>query len=226
MGRRKHNNSPLIEEIVDNSISEKIIAKDYEGLKNLILQNKNLNSKNSAGQLPLEVALVNADFKSAAVILEGDVDVNITNKLGLTFLHIIIRHIEKYIKIGSSEDEILSITKKIIAKGTNLNFQERRGNTPINSISQLAKANKPNTDMYTKLAKVLLLLDKNVSDTVQIRNNMGKSPMDYLARNGNVILREAIYSRLPSVQNKITEELKQRDLEIQKLIALDKELVK
>ena len=55
---------------------------------------------------------------------------------------------------------------------------------------------------------------------------MGKSPMDYLARNGNVILRETIYDKLPSVQNRITEELKQKNLEIKKLIELDKELVR
>lgn len=226
MGRRKQNDSNFVKEVVDNSVSEKIIAKDYEGLKNLISQCKNLNHKNSKGHLPLEVALLNTDFKAATMLIEGGVDINTTNKLGLTFLHIVIRQVEEYVKLGRSQDDVLSIAKKIILKGVDLSLQERRGNTSINSISQLAKANRPNTEIYTKLAKLFLILDKNVSDTIQIKNNMGKSPMDYLARNGNFVLREAIYAKLPSVQNKITEELKQKDLEIQKLMALDKELVK
>ena len=222
MGRRRHSERNVIKEVIDNSISEKITAKDYEGLKSLIAQGKSLNNKNSEKNLPLEVALLNADFEAAAILIEGGANVNLVNRLGLTFLHIIIRQVEEYVKLGFSQDEILSVAKRVIDKGANLGFQERRGNTPINAISQLAKANKPNT----KLAKLFLVLDKEVSNTIQIKNNMGKSPMDYLARNGNSVLREAIYEKLPAVQNKISEEMKRKDIEIQKLMALDKELVK
>ncbi|NRA73548.1 MAG: hypothetical protein HRU36_02225 [Rickettsiales bacterium] len=227
MGRRKQNvNYGAEEMIIDDSVTEKIIAKDYDGLKNLISQGTSLDNRNSQNQLPIEVALINADFDAVIALLEGGANANSTNKLGLTFLHIAIRNIEKYIQSGYSQDVILSIIKKLIDAGITLNTQERRGNTPINFIAQLAKANKPLTEIYTKIGKLLLTLDKNVSATVQIKNNMGKSPMDYLSRNGNLVLKEAIYEKLPSVQNRITAQLKEKDLEIKKLMSLDKELVK
>ena len=227
MGRRRQSgNNNAQDIIIDDTVAKKVIDKDYDGLKDLISRGKNLNNKDAEGKLPLEIALTNGDFDSATILIEGGADVNLSNKLGLTFLHIIIRNVENYIEVGHSQDKILSITESIINKGANLSLQERRGNTPINFVSQLAKANKPLTEVYTKLAKLFLALDKNVSNTIQIKNNMGKSPMDYLSRNGNLLLREAIYEKLPAVQNKITEELRQKDLEIKKLMSLGKELVK
>jgi ankyrin repeat protein len=225
MGRKKQHSISIVA-VVDNTVSDKIIAKDYAGIRDLIAQGKDLSNKNSEGKLPLEVALLNGDFDAAIILIEGGANVNSTSKLGLTFLHIIVRQVAEYIKLGRSQEEILSLVERIAKKGANLSLQERRGNTAINAIAQLAKANKPHTAVYTKLAKALLSLDKNVSTTIQIKNNMGKSPMDYLARNGNALLRDAMYERLPSVQNKMTEELKQRDIEIKKLIALDKELIR
>lgn len=225
MGRKKHKMAAY-QEVTDNSIAEKILSKDYAGMKSLIAQGKNPNVRNTEGQLPMEVALLNADFDAAIILIEAGTDVNATSRLGLTFLHIIIRQVEKYVELGRSQDETLSLVERLVNKGANLALQERRGNTAINSIAQLAKANKTHTATYTKLAKLLLSLDKNVSITIQIKNNMGKSPMDYLARNGNVILRETIYDKLPAVQNRIYEELQQKNLEIKKLIELDKELVR
>jgi ankyrin repeat protein len=226
MGRKKQHSISIVA-VVDNTVSDKIIAKDYAGIRDLIAQGKDLSNKNSEGKLPLEVALLNGDFDAAIILIEGGANVNSTSKLGLTFLHIIVRQIAEYVKLGRSQEEILSLVERLVKKGANLSLQERRGNTVINAIAQLAKANKPHTAIYTKLAKSLLSLDKNVSTTIQIKNNMGKSPMDYLARNGNTLLRDAMYEKLPAVQNKITEELKQRDIEIRKLIALDnKELIR
>ena len=148
MGRRRHNiNNDTKNTTIDDSITEKINAKDYDGLKALISQGKSLNNKNSKGQLPLELALINEDFDAAIMLIEGKVDVNLSNKLGLTFLHIMIRHVDKYTKSGHSQDVILSLAKKIIDAGASLAIQERRGNTPINFVAQLAKAN--NCLLYT-----------------------------------------------------------------------------
>jgi ankyrin repeat protein len=226
MGRKRQKTRIEVKEIIDNTISEKIAAKDYSGIKDLIAQGSDLNVKNSEGKSPLEVALLNADFKATDILIEGGANVNSTSKLGLTFLHVIIRKTEEYMALGRTQDEILSIIKKIIDKGADLCLQERRGNTAINALAQLAKANKPSAEIYTKLAKLLLALDQNISQTIQIKNNMGKSPMDYLARNGNILLREAMYEKLPYVQNKMSAELRQKNKAIEKLIALDKELVR
>jgi ankyrin repeat protein len=226
MGRKKQKTRIEVKEIIDNTISEKIGAKDYSGIKDLIARGSDLNVKNSEGKSPLEVALLNADFKATDILIEGGANVNSTSKLGLTFLHVIIRKTEEYIALGRTQDEILSIIKKIIDKGADLCLQERRGNTAINALAQLAKANKPSAEIYTKLAKLLLALDQNISQTIQIKNNMGKSPMDYLARNGNILLHEAMYEKLPYVQNKMSAELRQKNKAIEKLIALDKELVR
>jgi hypothetical protein len=55
---------------------------------------------------------------------------------------------------------------------------------------------------------------------------MGKSPLDYLAKNGNTVLRDAIYEKLPHVQDKIKSELKEKELQAKKFLALDKELAR
>ncbi len=225
MGRGRQKECNRIEtSAVDDAIIKKVIAKDYQGLKAAISQGKSLNNKDLEGRLPLEVALINMDFTATNLLIEGGADVNATNKLGLTFFHIIIRQIAEYVTSEVSQDEIFSIIRKIADAGGKLGAQERRGNTPINSISQLAKANKPLTEVYTRTAKLLLTLDKDVSDTIQVKNNMGKAPMDYLARNGNIILRETIYEKLPAVRNRLMEEFKKKDLAIKKLLMLDKEL--
>jgi len=225
MGRRRQKGSSSIEtKIIDDAVIKKVIAKDYQGLKDLISQGKSLNNADMEGKLPLEVALINGDFTASNLLIDGGADAKATNKLGLTFFHILIRQIAEYTEAGISQDEIFSIVRNIATAGGNLGVQERRGNTPINSISQLAKANKPLTEIYTRTAKLLLTLDKDVSDTIQVKNNMGKAPMDYLARNGNIILRETIYEKLPAVRNRLMEEFKRKDLAIKKLLVLDKEL--
>lgn len=205
-------------------VTAKVLSKDYESLKSLVTSKENIEARNIEGHTPLGVALTTADFTAAHILLEGGANVTTIDKLGLTLMHIVIKMCDSYITAGYSQDDIFSIVKKLVERGASLNYQDRRGNTPINIIAQRAKPNKSAVaELYTRLGKLLLSLDKDVSNTIQLRNNMGKSPLDYLIKNGNFLLRDAVYEKLPHVQDRLNREMQQREWEVNKFISLDKQ---
>lgn len=214
--------------IMDDVVINKVIAKDYEGLKALIASKHNLEGKDSNGHTPLGVALIAGDFAAAHALLDAGADVKPVDKLGLTIMHIVVRSCENYTELGSTQEEIFVLVRKLVEKGAVLNYQDRRGNTPINIVAQRAKPSKSTAELYTRLGKLLLSIDVDSSNTIQLRNNMGKSPLDYLVKNGNFLLRDAVYEKLPHVQDKLNQEARQREWEVNKFIALDKpkEIVK
>jgi ankyrin repeat protein len=205
-------------------VLSKVIAKDYPALEALIASGANLDEITEEGYTPLGLALVLPDFKSIHLLIDGGANVNYVDKLGLTMMHIVVKMAESYISNSYTQEDVFELVKKLVDKGASMTYQDRRGNTPINVIAQRAKPSKSKMEIYTKLGKLLLYLDKDVSNTVQLRNNMGKSPLDYLAKNGNVALHDAVYEKLPHVQDKIKNELKAKELEAKKFLALDKEL--
>jgi ankyrin repeat protein len=129
-----------------------------------------------------------------------------------------IKAIDSLLLQDTSAEEIYQMFQLIIKKGTLLNIQDRRGNTPINYTSQQAKSTKPGYEVYTKVGKIILALDVNVSETIQIKNNMGKSPLDYLSRNGNVILRDAVFSKLPHIQEAINRTMAETETATHKIL--------
>lgn len=70
---------------------------------------------------------------------------------------------------------------------------------------------------------MILSYDKDVSQTVQIKNNMGKTPLDYLSRNGNTILRDVVYELLPQNQEKMARIIEEGERAIKKALSMSKE---
>ena len=182
-------NQEMFSAVLDNKIDK---------LKSFLKQpGYDINATNETINTPLNLALASGNLEAALILLAKGADVNIVNRKGLSPLHTLIKNIENYIKQGADMEDILELAKKMITDGANVQCQERRGNTIINFIAQKAKASQATTDLYTKIGLMVLSYDKDTEQTVKIKNNMGKTPLDYLSRNGNTELRNAVYDVLP-----------------------------
>jgi hypothetical protein len=112
----------------------------------------------------------------------------------------LIKAVDAYVEKGVAAEKVLDVVKQLLQKGANVMLQDRRGNTLINYVAQKAKHGRPTTELYTKIGKMVLRHDKKAAETVRIKNNMGKSPLDYLSRNHNSVLRDVVYEYLAGVQ--------------------------
>lgn|GEM_PF-1855308 len=226
MRKRKFDTSKSETELVNTSIHLAVLENNIKDLSKSLKENiSDINARNQDKSTPIDLAISSGNFQAVTMILDTDkVDMNICNREGLTPLHQVIKNIEKFLSEEILSETIIEITKKIIAKVEKLDSQDRRGNTLINYVAQKAKANKPTTKIYTQIGKLLLSHDKNVSETVVIKNNMGKTPLDYLSRNGNLILRDATYMCRSSAEiNKtISEIIADTELAIKKSSQLEK----
>lgn len=212
--------------IQEDFVMQAVVAKDNEKLAALVAKGSvDLNRKNSESQTPLACALLLKDLRAAETLIEAGADVNCVDALGFTLLHVTIKMCEDYLKDGHTQEEIFALIKRLASRGIKFDYQDRRGNSPINMVAQRAKPNKSMAELYTRMGKLLLSLDQNAPQTVQLRNNMGKSSLDYLAKNGNFLLRDAIYEKLPHVQDMMKSEIKRKEMEVKKFISLDKETV-
>lgn len=195
MRKRRFISSENEEKLIETSMHLAIEKESLDLLANAIKESPDsINTKNLDKKTPLDLALSNANIAASEMLVERGANLNICNREGLTPLHQLIKNVESFILKSVSTDSIVSLTQKIIDKGASLSIQDRRGNTLINYVAQKAKANKKTTKVYNKIGKLLLSNDKSVTETVQKSNNMGKTPMDYLSRNGNVILRDLIFN--------------------------------
>ena len=195
-----------------------IKSKSYKLIEDLISQNPAIVNAKSSEKVPFINVAINTDFKIARLLINKGADVNQLDQLGFTPIYNMIKNIETFVTYDIPSDEIIEILQLIITKGAMLDIQDRRGNTPINYIAQRAKNSKSIKDIHTKAGKLILALDPKASETIQIKNNMGKSPLDYLSRNGNLILRDAVFSRLPHVQDAINRTIAETEAATKKIL--------
>ena len=195
MRRRKLTIPPENQELaIDTDIHLAISDRNINLLVKAIKEHKDqINTQNAMKSTPLDLAISLANLEAIEILIENGADLNIHNREGLTPMHQLIKNVDYFLENNISHDAIINTAKKLILKGALLTIQDRRGNTLINYVAQKAKANKSTTKTFTKLGKLLLSYDKDVTNTVQIKNNMGKTPQDYLSRNGNLLLREDVY---------------------------------
>lgn len=203
-------------EVVD--FENAIKSKDYKIVEDLINKNPSIVNAKSSQKIPFINIAINTDFKIARLLINKGADVNQLDQLGFTPIYNMIKNIETFLQYDITSEDIIEMFQLVITNGAMLNVQDRRGNTPINYIAQRAKSSKSIKDMHTKAGKLILALDKNVSETIQIKNNMGKSPLDYLSRNGNFILRDAVFSRLPHVQEAINRTIAETEATTKKIL--------
>jgi ankyrin repeat protein len=176
-----------------------------------------INVRDENYSTALDLAISNACFDAANLLLNGRADPNICNREGLTPFHVLVKNIDQFIKDGIKHENIIAMSKDLIKHKTDLTNQDRRGNTLINFIAQKAKSNTPSTKTYTRIGVTLLASDDDAVETVKIRNNMGKTPTDYLARNGNLVLRDAVFN---------CDSIKQREEHISKIVAETERAIK
>jgi len=195
MRRRRFTLAKNEEKLIDTSIHSAILKGDESLLRKELEQNPGyINTKNSEKKTPLDLSISNANIIASEILVKNGANLNICNREGLTPLHQIIKSVELFLSRNISIESIVSLTKNIIIKGATLSAQDRRGNTLINYVAQKAKANKATTKAYNRIGKLLLSYDQNAAETVQKNNNMGKTPIDYLSRNGNLILRDSVFN--------------------------------
>jgi len=193
---RKRKSKAVEQEVmVDTPIHSAVLSSELTLLGGAIKNNQeHINTKNTEGLTSMELAIMNGNFDAVILLANNGANLSMHNKEGLTPMHQIIKNIEAYFSKGITVESLLNVAKALITKDMPLSAQDRRGNSLINYIAQKAKANKDHTKYYNKLGSLLLSSDPNVMETVQMKNNMGKTPMDYLSRNGNSTLREEVYS--------------------------------
>jgi len=192
---RKRRSTQFKDEYLDTELHAAVLARDIDALKKSILEHpENINKKNSDISTPLDLAISTANFQAIDLLIENGADLNAHNREGLAPMHQLIKNVDYFLLHEISHETVMDTAMKIIAKGAILDIQDRRGNTLINFVAQKAKTNKLATKTYTRLGALILSRDTNAHNTVQIKNNMGKTPMDYLSRNGNLILREEVYA--------------------------------
>lgn len=200
------------------AFEEAIKNKDLKTIAKILKDKPSIvNEKDTQGKLFLNLA-IEIDNKVAILLIESGADVNKLDTLGFTPIYNAIKSIDIFLTYDVSAEEIFQTFQTMITRGATLSVQDRRGNTPINYIAQRAKGIRSLNDIYTKVAKMLLALDKNASTTIQIKNNMGKSPLDYLSRNGNVILRDAVFSKLPHIQEAINRTIAETEAATKKIL--------
>lgn len=200
------------------TFEESIRNKDAKTVSAMINKNNFIvSSKNTKGELFLNIA-ISTDLQIAKLLVDNGADVNRIDKLGFSPIYNLIKNISIFLQNNVDSEEVMQIFQLFLSKGAQLTTQDRRGNTPINYIAQHAKAPKTTNDLHTKIGKLLLAFDKNVSNTIQIKNNMGKSPLDYLSRNGNFILRDAVFSKLPHVQDAISRTIAETEEATKKMM--------
>lgn len=208
----------------NNKLFQAITNNNLEELKSILAsEQNNVNIIDSEMSTPLDAALFLGHIDMAVEILQASPNVNALNKKGLTPMHTLVKKTEYYVEQNISQDKVLSVVKSLMQKEANVAIQDRRGNTIINCIAQKAKANKEFTELYTKIGKIILMQDKHCSETIQIKNNMGKNPLDYLSRNGNVILRNAVYESLPHNKEKLARIFEEGELAIKHALEISKQ---
>ena len=207
-----------IQKNVQLEFEQAIKNKDSKTIVSMITQNNQIvNTSTAEGVLFINLAL-SVDFQIATLLINNGANINQVDKLGLTPIYNLIKNIETFVKFEITAEDIITMFQLIIDKGAQLNIQDRRGNTPINYIAQRAKNNNRVNNIYTKIGRLLLAFDPDVSTTVQIKNNMGKSPLDYLSRNGNFILRDAVFTKLPHVQDAINRTMAKTEAATKKIL--------
>jgi len=223
---RKRRSMPIEQEImVDTPIHSAVLSNDLTLLGGAIKNNTDkLNTKNTSGFTPIELAITNGNFDAVLLLADNGANLNDHNREGLTPMHQIIKNIEEYVAQGITSDSIIKLVKNLITKNISLDAQDRRGNSLINYIAQKAKTNKQSTNYYNALGTLILSIDKNAVEAVQMKNNMGKTPMDYLSRNGNSILRETVYSYTlqPSANNEFSRLMEEAETITKRNLALEK----
>jgi ankyrin repeat protein len=200
-----------------------ILNKDFSQLEELLQDKENLSVVNEELHTPIEYSINVGNLQAAIMLIREQANVNSKNKNGLSPLHILIRRLDSYLEQDITSEEIIELVKQLITNGAKPNVQDRRGNSIINCIAQKAKINKPYTNLYNRIGKMILSYDKDVSQTVQIKNNMGKTPLDYLSRNGNTILRDVVYELLPQNQEKMARIIEEGERAIKKALSMSKE---
>lgn len=206
------------ETLITTSLHSAVLDQNIQKLSDAITENKNsINVRNERYSTALDLAILNANFGAAKLLLENGASPNVYNREGLTPFHVLIKNIENFLNNGVKHEDIVEVAKNIIDHKFDLKNQDRRGNTLINFIAQKAKSNTTSTKTYTRLGVLLLSSDDDAVETVNIRNNMGKTPIDYLSRNGNVILRDAVFN---------CDSIKQREEHISKVIAETEKAIK
>ena len=224
MNKDNKNLLPNNEKIENNpEIFISISNKDFVQLEELLQNQDNLNILDTESRTPIDYSIHVGNLQATLMLIKKEANINLTNKYGLTPLHTLIKMVESYLEQNITNEQIIELVKELVTNGANSNIQDRRGNTVINCIAQRAKANKPYTSLYNQIGKIVLSYDKDVSQTVQTKNNMGKTPLDYLSRNGNSILRDVVYELLPQNQAKMARILEEGERAIKNTLSISKE---
>ena len=179
---------------------------------------------NAEKSTPLDYALQFSNFKAAALFLTNDANLSAYNKEGLTPLHTLVKCVPLYVEKGMSAKEIVELAAEFIARGAKPELQDRRGNTIINFIAQKAKPMGIVGEIYTQLGQLVIAQDKEAFKTVRVKNNMGKTPLDYLSRNRNTILRDLTYEEFMNNQYKTDRIIEQGKLSVKQVAMLEKEI--
>lgn len=121
------------------------------------------NPKNSQGLTPLMYAAKNSKDAIVNFMTQRKIDLNEEDKNGMTILVHCLRK-------GGKED--MKMARKLVARGADVNWIDKNGNTPLLTFVQLKNSHE----------QVRFLLEKKASQ--HIRDEEGKDACDHAKANG------------------------------------------
>lgn len=135
-------------------------------MKHCIDNGANLDSTNSDGTTPIQMAILNKNVEVLKFLLENGASLDVRSEAKYTLLHY---------AAGACNTEIIEF---LLEKGLDVNAQDFKGNTPLHFFFIYA-------DCDTRAANVIKLFLASEAD-INKKNNAGHTPLDLCKRIKNV----------------------------------------
>mmetsp|Transcript_15621 Transcript_15621/g.44295 ORF Transcript_15621/g.44295 Transcript_15621/m.44295 type:complete len:1063 (+) Transcript_15621:197-3385(+) len=134
-------------------------------VKHLVENKADINLQDRSGWTPLHCAASCGFFQICAYLVEHNADVDALNKDGTSAVHYLVRQpIEEAV-----QDDFKNLLQKLVANGTNLNCQNKNGESPLHQACQ-----------RRNVVGVRLLLENKT--IINILNKFGETPLAIAAR--------------------------------------------
>jgi len=176
--RDSHGNTPL------HWAAQRYFSSDI--MRVLLEYRANINAKNSAGEIPLSLAVASDEFENVEFLIENGANVNTIDKYGENLF------------FSARNSNILRL---LIQRGLDINSRNSRGRTPLHS----------SIGSVPDFEKFVFLIENGADPSV--KDSQGKTPINYAEENITIINQQLRESGL--TQDDITDFQEQLEENIQ-----------
>lgn len=192
-----------------NAFIDAVKTENYNKIRQLVEENKDINATNSDGQTALHIAVEQKSVNTVKLILNfPQTDPNVADAFGITPLHIACKNVQADARKQNAEDESTPefIIAKTLIEDERINFdvKDKAELTPLNILTyigyyrliKLMVNKKANLDLKTYTTplciaaeagqlKITKLLLKN-NAKVSAQDHKGFTPLHYACKNNDL----------------------------------------